>query len=608
MDLVDLADSYILDVVSDADVITDLEQVYSCKPSEIKTGETYQDRFSLSLFHYNIQYVAGGGERYENAIMRIGFAPILDILLRHPTWKFTIEMQGYMLEIMAERYPGIFNKLKQLVKDCQVELVSFHYSAQLFLAYPATDMRWSLELNNDVFRSLGLYPSGLVFTQEGQFGEGMLFFMKENNYDIALYPRNLFRYFQGNIPFKPLYSKYDTDVVVAGGSVDSDGVIVDWSFFNDGELLATGGFSPYFIDTGNYRIDEESIKKYEDELIEKEKAGYRIASVGEYVATIKAKGIKSEPLPPLLDGTWQPNDTQNFFRWMGDMKGQIERDNLVLTSNYRARKYLLSLKTLIGRLRGKGVNVDKYEEALKEAKRYLAFAEVSDSTGWYPNKIEVDYSLSNAARAEQTAVEALRAGLKDLGINGIAKIDNLEGRITSVASKENIVIDGICSEDIPSVEIFSDYYSFERFCKTVDEMRTDVRIVFTPKDTTKFKTVTMRLRFDTDKIEYIPALMEERGLQDAFVSYNSSDFVRSELNTSLASGIIRLEPERFLIKHCEYFHIAPFINFETKTLTFTDNAPEADGFEWRFSIIKGDRSTAYNYMMRVNLRPVVFID
>ncbi|MCX7959150.1 MAG: hypothetical protein N3B13_08895, partial [Deltaproteobacteria bacterium] len=216
-----------------ADITTDTtsndvtEIVESCKPREIKDGDRYQDKFSLSLFHYNIQYIAGGGEKYENAIIRIGFEPILDILLRHPNWKFSIEMQGYMLEIMAERFPKTFNKLKLLVKNCQVEFISFHYSDQLFLAYPEADMQWSFDLNKAVFEKYGLFPSGVVFTQEGQFGEGMLRFMKKNGMNIGLYPKNLFRYYAGNTEVKPLYNKYDTDVVIVGAGVNSDGIVVD---------------------------------------------------------------------------------------------------------------------------------------------------------------------------------------------------------------------------------------------------------------------------------------------------------------------------------------------------------------------------------------------
>jgi len=606
-DTYNTGDTEVNDTYLDAGSEDALQRVDSCKPVILRNqNQDLQDKFSLSLFHYNIQYIAGGGEKYENAIIRIGFEPILDILLRHPNWKFTIEMQGYMLEIMAERYPKTFQKLKGLVENCQVELVVFHYSDQLFLAYPEEDMEWSFELNQDVFVKLGLYPSGVVFTQEGQFGEGMLKFMKTHNYSIGLYPKNLFRYFSGNIEVKPLYSKYDTDVVIVGAGVNNNGIIVDWSYFNDGELLTTGGYSPYFVDTGNYKVDEEAIKKYEDELTQKEKEGYAITTVGNYVATIKAKGIKPEPLPALLDGTWQPDDTSNLHRWMGDAKGQIDRDNDVLTSNYRARKYVLTLKNLIEYARTTGVDVSEYESKLFLSKRYLALAEVSDSTGWYPNKVEVDYSLTNSEEAKKIALASIKDLVSKIGINKILKIDNLEKQISEVDSYTEETIDEVCN--IPSFisEIKSDFYKYEIFCKKLDEKRTDYRIVFTPINTSAVKSATLKLNFDSDEVEYIPALMDREGAK-SIVRYKSSEFARTELNTSLATGLIKLKENLYFIKHCEYFHISPFIDFANRVITFIDNSPNSEGFEWRFSIINGDINKAVYEMQRINTYPVVYI-
>jgi len=606
-DVEDISDVGTDDIYLDVGSEDVVKRVDSCKPIELKNqNQDLQDKFSLSLFHYNIQYIAGGGEKYENAIIRIGFEPILDILLRHPGWKFTIEMQGYMLEIMAERYPKTFQKLKGLVENCQVELVVFHYSDQLFLAYPEEDMEWSFDLNQDVFKKFGLYPSAVVFTQEGQFGEGMLKFMKTHNYSIGLYPKNLFRYFSGNIEVKPLYSKYDTDVVIVGAGVNNSGIMVDWSYFNDGELLTTGGYSPYFVDTGNYKVDEEAIKKYEDELIEKEKEGYTVTTVGNYVSTIKARGIKPEPLPALLDGTWQPDDTSNLHRWMGDAKGQVDRDNDVLTSNYRARKYVLTLKNLIDYAKTKGVQVSEYEDELSLSKRYLALAEVSDSTGWYPNKVEVDYSLTNSEEAKKSALASIKDLMSKIGINKILKIDNLENQISEVDSYTEETIDEVCNTPSFISEIKSDFYKSEIFCKKLDENRTDYRIVFAPINTSAVKSATLKLNFDSDEVEYIPSLMDKEGT-NSVVRYKSSEFVRSEMNTSLATGLIKLGENLYFIKHCEYFHISPFIDFANRVITFIDNSPNSEGFEWRFSIINGDINKAVYEMQRINTYPVVYI-
>ena len=71
-----------------------------------------QTKFALSMFHFNVQYVAGGldddeygpfcadlcegwdNERVEDWIIRETFLPVLDFYLAHPQWKVTFEMQA----------------------------------------------------------------------------------------------------------------------------------------------------------------------------------------------------------------------------------------------------------------------------------------------------------------------------------------------------------------------------------------------------------------------------------------------------------------------------------------------------------------------------------
>ena len=44
---------------------------------------------------------------------------------------------------------------------------------------------------------------------------------------------------------RPLYELDGNDVVIIGQGVDASDLQVTWSFFDDGELLATGDFAPY---------------------------------------------------------------------------------------------------------------------------------------------------------------------------------------------------------------------------------------------------------------------------------------------------------------------------------------------------------------------------
>lgn len=121
--------------------------------------------------------------------------PLLDFYLEHPEWKGDFEMQGYMVEQMAERFPAVLDKMRTLIDRGQIELISFHYSDQLFLAYPRWDQDVSHRINVKLLQDNEIGHSGVIFTQEGQFGEGMVDFMENNGFSIAVLPKNLYRYF-----------------------------------------------------------------------------------------------------------------------------------------------------------------------------------------------------------------------------------------------------------------------------------------------------------------------------------------------------------------------------------------------------------------------------
>jgi len=135
------------------------------------------------MFHYNVQYVAGGLKGFpsgqddnptfdlddaqvQDRIITESFEPVLDVFLAHPTWKVTLEMPAYMVEVMMERHPEVLAKLKQLMASGQAELVSFHYSDQMFLAYPRLDLERSHEIMDAVYAEAGITPSPVVFCQE----------------------------------------------------------------------------------------------------------------------------------------------------------------------------------------------------------------------------------------------------------------------------------------------------------------------------------------------------------------------------------------------------------------------------------------------------------
>src|SRR5262245_3015070 len=124
------------------------------------------EKYAVGVFHFNVQYVAGGmagfsflpnpeldldAETIEDLIVTESFAPVIDLYEKHPTWGVDIELQGYFLDVLAARHPAVLDKLRKLAKAGQIEVVSFHYSDQLFIGFPEEDWEKSQALTKATF-------------------------------------------------------------------------------------------------------------------------------------------------------------------------------------------------------------------------------------------------------------------------------------------------------------------------------------------------------------------------------------------------------------------------------------------------------------------------
>jgi len=573
-----------------------------------------QKKFSLALYHFNIQYVAGGlkglfpespdfdlsQEDVEDLIVRESFEPLLDMFLKHPDWGADFELQGYFVEVLAQRHQDVLEKLRMLVGRGQIEIVSFHYSDQLFLAYPERDMEWSLRLNKKVFEENGLRVSSVVFTQEGQFGEGMAQFMKDNGFKIALMPKNLMRYLHPEVDTnpEPLYYLRDVMVILAGKGIYREDLIAEWSFFNDGELLATGGASPY-LGKSIFKFHPEALQEYEDNLIQKQAQGYKIVKISQYVDELKGSGIIPEDIPPVLDGTWQPDDTLNLFRWMGDdaaLNTKNADDNGVLTGNYKSRNKLVAIESLINYASQYGL-LDKnhWMERIQKIWKYQLFAEVSDSTGWTPWEGEIKYSYDNRAIAEEMA-EKLATELSETLNFYFRGIDSSTGEplrelknLNKLESPPLIPVEITAEGREVSVKWYflPDYFAYE------------LEIDFTSATDNRMVSVVFPLF--ADKIIYSPALLEHE-----IVEHDLNAFGFSEIALPLSNGLIGLGRDLFVIKDNGTVHLAGIISKEKRTVEFRDeSAPLDKPFSFRFYILQGTGEKALKLADMINVHPVV---
>lgn len=588
-------------------------------------------RFSLSMFHFNIQYVAGGLEgfpdgvstqagfqlderRVEDLVVTESFEPALDLLLRHPTWKLTLELQGYMVEVMLERHPAVIDKLRQLVDEGRVELVSFHYSDQLFLAYPRVAMERSHELLDAVMAEAGLGLSPVTFCQEGQFGEGMARLAPDHGQTILGLPKNLFR-FQHAAEAEtaaPLYRLDDADVVLIGRGFDSPDLQVTWSFFDDGELWSTNDANPYF--GPEFRIDPASIAEYEQGLADQEAAGVRIATIEEYVEHVKAAGIAQPPLPPLLDGTWQPGSTESMYRWMGrsgiwDALYQCERDNEVVSGNVRTIHDVLTAEALLGWGREHGIVAPgEHSEGLTACWREALLGQVTDASGINPFIGEVEYGLEHAARARACALAvtsdvATRAGspylVVDLEAGTVSPRDDRPREDVSVVAAPFDEADGFTVE-APGRAV-------EVVWETVGEGDRLRRVTITARTApTGERSMAVTFPFELTELRLSPGLVEDEVRTYPLEAF---DFEEGTISLPVANGLFGLDEELWLILDTRQVHVAATIRTGEPTVLFRDDTMDPSGdATWVFFLFEGTAEEALAEANRRNTRPTVVVE
>ena len=589
-----------------------------------------QEKFSLSMFHFNVQYVAGGlkgfpsGEddnptfdlddaQVQDRIIVESFEPVLDVFLAHPTWKVTLEMQAYMVEVMMERHPGVLAKLKQLIATGQAELVSFHYSDQMFLAYPKLDMERSHEIMDAVYQEAGITPSPVVFCQEGQFGVGMAPFARAHGRSILVLPKNLYGYqhYSDRDNHPPLFDLDGVDIVLGAKSFSTADVEVNWNFFDDGELLATGGSDPYM--GLNFKKIQTALDEYEQHLTDLENQGFRIATIQEYVAWAKQNGLQQDPLPPVLDGTWQPPSTNSMRRWLGgsglvDMGYACERDNLVLTTNVQSRHWLAVAETLVTAAEAQDlIEAGSLDETLTACWKDMLLAEVTDATGINPFINEINYGLSHAAAARDCADAVIMQVAPKIG-GPFVQIDTGSGSVTEVddlPSEATAPTDPFLSEtDGFTVNAPGRTTQVEWAGVLGQENIHKVTITASEPDNNQ-RTLEVVFPLTLDGFYLTPGLIED----DAFFHpMTEFDFQEGAISLPVANGLVGLDTDLWLIKQTSSVHIAATFLMDGKVRFIDDTLDPEGGASWTFWIVEGTKTDALELADRLNLHPVAYVE
>ncbi|MGB0590853.1 MAG: hypothetical protein ACPGU1_14325 [Myxococcota bacterium] len=595
-------------------------------------------QFAMSLFHYNVEYVIGGleavdesgetvvvggfedaagwdNDRVEDWIVTETLLPILEMYKKHPGWGVTIELQAYMVEIMAERHPEGLALMRELAQSGQVELVSFHYAAQLFLAFPREDMERSIARTKAVFEANCLPLSGVVFNQEGQAGEGRQRMLVDEGYEIGVYPRNLWGYVRdGETPW-PYYASEGGTLIVGPGQVDPEsGVTVAWDFFDDGELRAIeGAMNPYFAYA--FEASEARVAEFEAALQAREDAGFSLMTITDYVDHLEAKGVEKKPAPPLLDGTWQPPSTDSIHRWLGGRSQAFhddEEDNRVRSGNMRARARVAATQRILDRAMVEEVEVGDAPERVHALWKALFHAQVSDASGVNPWLGELLYCvrLNDWITEESSAVaSALREALA-LG-EGSLRVDLQTGAVdTFTPAPEG----GLVAAEAPPVQVSvrADRREASGAWYELGAGHWQYVMSFSGAltedgcDPCDLRRIEVGFPRTTEEISYSPGLIEDEVRTYAFDDFT---FQNGEAYLPLPNGLIGLGDDLWVIKHARVQHIAARVAPDEDVIAFIDATPQVltEG-AWVFDVVQGSAEEALAIANRINISPVVHFD
>ena len=589
-------------------------------------------KYALAVYHFNLQYVAGGlrglsdtpdetidsywEDVLEDLIIVESFEPVLDLFLAHSDWGANIELQGYFLEVLNKRHPKVLSKLKTLVDAGQIELISFHYSDQLFLAYPKHDNEVSISKTDEIASSLGLEMSPVVFTQEGQGGPGAIEFGAEHNRNIYVYPKNLYIYQYGDWENAPFYQYSDGVYVVfgpKGSSWDTPEISVTWTFLDDGEKLATNGMDPYFAPI--FKYDPDAVAEYEAELEDLEADGYEISTISGFVNDALDKGYVPPDCPILLDGTWQPSESRNVTRWMGEwgLWPATERDNLVLTLNSVTSAELRVVDTLWGWAESdKKLDLSDLEAKKNAAWRHLLLAEDSDSTGWRPWRGEVEYSMAHAAYALALTLEVEGKIKEKAGLDKAVWIDASADKVSDKPNRQSIsfesteppggdkevTVDSQCRDYKTSWEI-GNQKANKIWRVTIQFDKVDAGKCDDPVTQERIK---VKFVWDAQKIVYRPALSDN--ILEADVSGFS--FEDGEFSLPLANGWMQLATNLQLVKDMSIVHLAANLIPSDGMVSFEDQTAAKDkAFNWVFYLLESEPQDAVEFADKLNIYPEV---
>jgi len=543
-------------------------------------------KMAISMFHFNFQYVAGD-YKIETRIVRESLYPALQFFEKNPDIKANFEFQGYAIESMAEDFPHVLELLKKLINRGQIELVIAHYSDQYFIGYPALDLQRSIEISDEILKKYGMERSRVFFGQEIQYTPALASVLK-GKYDVIVTSFDPYRYYLGKS--QPLVNiKYGDDSIlgiIGIGEKKLKNIEWEWGFLDDGEVFNTLDYRSDF-----YFVPEQE-KKHIDHYRKLEKEGFEFVTMSEFVEAFKNdEDYVIEDSPYVPEGTWNM-DICGPFMWQGRQRSGIETDGITRALSYELRGRILAVESLIAYAKALGKDVSGLLELLKEAWKSLLLSEVSDSSGWTPKLVEVQYTaneVANANRALDKIMEALKGIIPEEDENLV--VNTRTGKVV----KEKTVSSKPAKETYLPIPIYVRAKSYKILAVQLDENLYQVDITCErPND----GAVEIAFETATDNLAY------SAGAGEDVIIKIPTDY-KHDPAFSLSNGFLYLGNGYSLIKDCSVEHLAVTWRQNEKRAVFRQELNENNpGMRMRIYIYKGSEKEAHRLANTLNTWPV----
>ena len=308
------------------------------------------------------------------------------------------------------------------------------------------------------------------------------------------------------------------------------------------------------------------MKWYEDN-------GYRLATIRQLLASTDYSGTRE--LPPVPEGSWNPEASGGVFCWMGRNDGPWENDAGILSCISRARRQLIHAECRASV--DPSLLSESSRSQLEQAWELVIRAEISDGLGWLAGPHAVQYVLRAAEDAYILANQAMDEGAEcDLPVEVTGT--NLQDSSTP-------------KDRLPEPEMFGSKGDVS--CSFAGSAIRIYDVQFEAVEA----TCGVRFPFELEEIMFCPS-----GLEDVPTRIPLDVLKPKLIALPLANGLIQVSNDVFLIKETSYVHVAALVHIrDPRMIEFAcQGAPVGKRYHWRFHLLSSTVTTAVKYANRIN--------